>query len=92
MIQWKGGWGTLPLNLHESATVLKPVNLNSLKDVERISNKSNEPANANEDASLPPESPNNEQVDGFSSSNSDSDPEEEVDSALETTLSMICPT
>ena len=83
--------GTLPLNLYETETVWKPVNLNSLKGVERIPNESNEPANSNKDASLPPESPNNELVDSLSSS--DSDPEEEVvDSALETTLSMIRPT
>ena len=60
--------GTLPLNLYETETVLKPVNMNSLKGVERIPNESNKPANSNEDASLPPESPNNEQVDSFSSS------------------------
>ena len=82
--------GTFPLNLYETETVLKPVNLNSLKGVESIPNESKEPANSNEDARLPPESPNNEQVDSFSSS--DSDPEEEVDSALETALSMIRPT
>ena len=33
--------------------------------------------------------PNNEQADNFSAS--DSDTEEEVEGALETTLSMICP-
>ena len=82
--------GTLPLNLYETETVLKPVDLNSLKGVERIPNESNEPANSNEDASLPPESLNNEQVDSFSSS--DSNPEEEVEGAFETTLSMIRPT
>ena len=37
------------------------------------------------DVSLPPKSPNNEQVDNFSAGDS----EEEVDSALETTLSVI---
>ena len=41
---------------------------------------------SNEDTSLP-ESPNSEQVDSFS----DSDSEEEVDSTLETTMSMIHP-
>ena len=84
--------GTLPLNLHETEMVLKPVNLNSLEVVERVPSKSDEPPNSNEDidASLPPESPNNEQVDSFSASDSDS--EEEVDSALETTMKMIPPT
>ena len=52
--------GTLPLNLYETETVLKPVNLNSLIGVERVPSESDEPPNSNEDASLPPESPNNE--------------------------------
>ena len=52
---------TLPLNLYETEMVLKPVNLNSLEVVERVPSKSDEPPNSNEDASLPPESPNNEQ-------------------------------
>ena len=65
--------GTLPLNLYETETVWKPVNFNSQKGVERISTESNEPAYSNEDASLPPESPNNEQVDSFSSSDSESE-------------------
>ena len=73
-------------------TVLKPVNLNSLKAVERVPSESDEPPNSNEDVSLPPKSPNNEQVDSFSARDSDSDSEEEVDSALETTLRMIQPT
>ena len=81
--------GTLPLNLYETETVLKPVNLNSLIGVERVPSESDEPPNSNEDASLPPESPNNERVDSFSASDSDS--EEEVDSALET-MNMIRPT
>ena len=84
--------GTLPLNLYETETVLKPVNLNSLKAVERVPSESDELPNSNEDVSLPPKSPNNEQVDSFSASDSDSDSEEEVDSALETTLRMIRPT
>ena len=79
--------GTLPLNLYETETVLKPVN--SLIGVERVPSESDEPPNSNEDASLPPESPNNERVDSFSASDSDS--EEEVDSALET-MNMIRPT
>ena len=83
--------GTLPLNLYETETVLKPVNLNSLIGVERVPSESDEPPNSNEDASLPPESPNNERVDSFSASDSDSDSEEEVDSALET-MNMIRPT
>ena len=83
--------GTLPLNLYETETVLKPVNLNSLIGVERVPSESDEPPNSNEDASLPPESPNNERVESFSASDSDSDSEEEVDSALET-MNVICPT
>lgn len=61
--------------------------------VERIPSESNEPPNSNEDASLPPESPDNEQADSLSVSDSDSDIdyEEEVDSALET-QSIIRPT
>ena len=80
--------GTLRLNLYETEMVLKQVKFNSLKSIERVPNESNEAANSNEDASLPPESPNNYQVDCFSSSDIDSDPEE-VDGALEATLSMI---
>ena len=83
--------GTSPLNLYETETVLKPVNLNSQIGVERVPSESDEPPNSNEDASLPPESPNNERVDIFSASDSDSDSEEEVDSALET-MNMIRPT
>ena len=83
--------GTLPLNLYETETVLKPVNLNSLISVERVPSESDEPPNSNEDSSLPPESLNNERVDSFSASDSDSDSEEEVDSALET-MNMIRPT
>ena len=71
-------------------TILKPVNLNSLKGEERVPSESDEPPNSNEGVSLPPKSPNNEQVDSFSASDSDS--EEEVDTALETTLGMIRPT
>ena len=81
--------GTLPLNLYETETVLKPVN--SLIGVERVPSENDEPPNSNEDASLPPESPNNEWVNSFSASDSDSDSEEEVDSALET-MNMIRPT
>ena len=73
----------------ETETVLKPVNLNSLIGVDRVRSEIDEPPNSNEDASLPPESPNNERVDSFSASDSDS--EEEVDSALET-MNMIRPT
>ena len=53
--------------------------------------ESDEPPDSNEDASLPPESPNNERVDSFSASDSDSDSEEEVKSALKT-MNMIRPT
>ena len=84
--------GTLPLNLDETETILKPVNLNSLKGEERVPSESDEPPNSNEGVSLPPKSPNNEQVDSFSASDSDSDSEEEVDTTLETTLGMIRPT
>lgn len=42
---------TLPLNLYETETVLKLVNLNSLKGVERVSSKSDEPGSSNEGAS-----------------------------------------
>lgn len=38
---------TLPLNLYETETVLKLVNLNSLEGVERLPNESNEPAKSN---------------------------------------------
>jgi len=55
--------------------------LNSLIGTQRVPRKSDEPPNLNEDASLPPETPDNEQVDSFS----DSDSEEEVYSAFETT-------
>ena len=81
--------GTLPLNLYETETVLKPVK--SLIGVERVPSESDEPPNSNEDDSLPPESPNNEWVNSFSASDSDGDSEEEVDSALET-MNMIRPT
>ena len=40
---------------------------------------------------MPSESPKKKQVDSLSANDSDSDSEEEVDSALETTLSMIRP-
>ena len=65
-----------------------PVNLNSLIGIERVSSESDEPPNSNEDASVPPESTNNEQVDSFS--DSDSDSVEEVDSTLLTIMNMIC--
>ena len=83
---------TLPLNLYETETVLKPVNLNSLKGAARVPSERVEPSNSDEDVRLPPhaQSPNNKQTDNFSASDSDS--EEEVDSTLETTLSMIRPT
>ena len=71
-----GRAGTLPLNLYETETVLKQV-ISPL---------------THEDVSLPPKSPNNEEVDSFSASDSDSDSEEEVVSVLETTLRMIRPT
>ena len=83
-------WPSICVNLYETEPVLKPVNLNSLKDEERVPSDSDKPPYSNEDVSLPPKSPNNEQVDNFSAS--DSDLEEEVDSALETTLSIIRPT
>ncbi|KAL9958519.1 hypothetical protein ACROYT_G035546 [Oculina patagonica] len=54
--------------------------------------KSDELPNSNEDASLPLRTPNNELVDSFSASDSDSDSEGKVDSTLETTLIMILPT
>ena len=63
----------------------------NLRGVERVSSESDEPPYSNEDASLPLESPNNEQVDSFSVSDRDSDSDEEVDSALET-MNMIRPT
>ena len=47
--------GTLPLNLYETETILKPVNLNSQIGVERVPTESDEPPNSNEDASLPPD-------------------------------------
>ena len=83
----------MPLNLYETETVLKPVNLNSLMGVEKGPCKSDEPPNSNEDAqfNLPPESPINERVDSFSASDSDSESGEEVDSALET-MNMNRPT
>ena len=69
--------GPLPLNLYETETVLKPVNLNSLKGAEIVpSERDAEPPNSNEDVSLSPQSPNNEQAGNFSASNSDSDSEE----------------
>ena len=74
--------GIMPLNLYESETVLKPVNLNSLICAERVPRKSDELPNSNKNASFPPEAPDNEQVDSFS----DSDSEEEVNSDLETTM------
>ena len=37
--------GTLPLNLFKTETVLKPVNLNLLKAVERVPSESDEPPN-----------------------------------------------
>ena len=64
--------------------------MNSLKGAERVPSERDEPSNSNEDVRLPPQSPNNEQADNFSASDSDS--EEEVDSTLEPTLTMICPT
>ena len=82
--------GTLPLNLYETERVLKPVK-NSLIGIERVPSESDEPPYSNEDASLPPKSPNNEWVDSFSASDSDSDSKEEVDSALET-MNKIRPT
>ena len=54
--------GTLPLNLHETETVLKPVKLNSLRGVERVPSERDEPPNSNEDVSLPPKSPDNKEV------------------------------
>ena len=66
--------GTLPLNLYETETVLKPaVNLNSLKGAERVPSERDELPNSNEDVRLPPQSPNNEQADNFSASDSDND-------------------
>jgi len=55
-----GGRGTSPLNLYETTTVLKTVNLNLLKGVERVPRESNKPPNSDKDASSPPESPKNE--------------------------------
>ena len=45
--------GTLPLNLYESDTFSKLVNLNLLIDVERLPRESDETPYSNEDASLP---------------------------------------
>ena len=84
--------GTLPLNLYETETALKPVNLNSLKGMERVPSENVEPRNSDDDVSdsLPAKSPDNEQEDSFRTSDSDS--EEEVVATLETTLSMFRPT
>ena len=56
-----------------------------------VPSESDEPPNSSEDASLPSESPNDERVDSFSARDSDSDSEEEVNSALKT-MNMIRPT
>ena len=63
--------GTLSLTLYKAETVLKPVNLNSLKGVEKVTSESDGPPYSNEDVSLPPKSPENEQVDNFSASHSE---------------------
>ena len=62
----------MPLNLYETDTFLKPVNLNFQINVERVPSESDEPPNSNEGESLP-KSPKNERVDCFSDSDSDSD-------------------
>ena len=88
--------GTLPLNLCETETVLKPVNLNSLKGMERVPNENVEPRNQmmmsvtvyDDVSDVPGQRTGGE--DSFSASDSDS--EEEVDATLETALSMIRPT
>ena len=69
---------TLLLNLNETEALLKPVNLNSVNGMERVPSKSDQPPNSKEEGSLPPESPDNEQVDIFSASDSCSDSGEEV--------------
>ena len=51
------------LRTKDQLEMLKPVNLNSLKGEERVPSESDESPNSNEGVSLPPKSPNNEQVD-----------------------------
>lgn len=46
---------TLPLNLYETETVLKPVSLNSLIGKARVPRKNDEPPSSTEEATLPPE-------------------------------------
>ena len=45
--------GILPLNLYETDTVLKPVNVNLLIGVERVPSEHDELSNSFEEASLP---------------------------------------
>ena len=45
--------GIWPLNLYETDTVLKPVNVNLLIGVERVASEHDELSNSIEDASLP---------------------------------------
>ena len=44
--------GTLSLNLYETDTVLKLINLNLLIDVERVPSEIDESPNSNEDANF----------------------------------------
>ena len=44
--------------VYETETVLKSVNLNSLKGLQRVPSESDEPRNSNQDVSLLPKSPN----------------------------------
>lgn len=95
--------GTLPLNLYEKESVLKPLDLNEV--LKRVAS---EPLQENNSTALEPtdgsSSLNNEelliegnderteQVDSFSASDAESDSEEDTDDALVTTLSMARPT
>ena len=45
--------GTLSLNVYETNTVLKLINLNLLIDVERVPSEIGESPNSNEDANFP---------------------------------------
>ena len=95
--------GTLPLNLYEKESVLKPLDLNEV--LKRVAS---EPLQANNSTALEPTDGSSglnneellsekndertEQVDSFSASDTDSDSEEDADDALATTLSMVRPT
>ena len=95
--------GTLPLNLYEKESLLKPLDLNEV--FKRVVG---EPLQANNSTALEPtdgsSSLNNEELlsernderteqeDSFSASDTDSDSEEDADDALATALSMVRPT